>query len=390
MLFDVIEKDGRAYLFLYQVVKAVGLRSRNAKVERHLTRRPKYHLHKGKHVRIILPEEVKNLAEDEEFMRVCPGLMEICRELKKRDEDCQARWKKATQVLWESGIFRDFPAPEPEPEEEPEQFDSDGQTFAFRGHNIRTLLRNGEPWFVAKDVCEVLELGNVTRALDGLEEDEKMTLTNSKSHSGQRGGAQFLNIVNESGLYALIFKSRKPEAKAFRRWVTSEVLPTLRRTGRYETKAPAPEPIPEPTREPAAPEPKKKTWGKRNMSAADLVAEFETWKSFALSCGKSEQEALLSADGVLERDYGISLLSVAGIGMQDRMQESEKTQEENHENRNSNTGESGARCSSRNVSGGTGKGCCKCLGPEYQGGCAAGNHTQTEGQTSYGQGNMHD
>lgn len=105
--------------------------------------------------------------------------------------------------------------------------------FAFRGQNVRTVIKDGEPWFVAKDVCEVLELTNPTEVVRGLDEDEKMTLNNLEGHSGQRGGAQFLNVVNESGLYALIFKSRKPEAKAFRKWVTSEVLPTLRRSGGY-------------------------------------------------------------------------------------------------------------------------------------------------------------
>ena len=105
--------------------------------------------------------------------------------------------------------------------------------FSFRGNNIRAIMLQGEPWFVAKDVCEVLGIGNPSDVVRGLDEDEKMTLDNIEGHSGQRGGAQFLNVVSESGLYALIFKSRKPEAKTFRKWVTSEVLPTLRKTGRY-------------------------------------------------------------------------------------------------------------------------------------------------------------
>lgn len=105
--------------------------------------------------------------------------------------------------------------------------------FSFRGNNIRAIMLHGEPWFVAKDVCDVLEIGNARDAVSTLEEDEKMTVGNPDGHSGQRGGAQFLNVVSESGLYALIFKSRKPEAKTFRKWVTSEVLPTLRKTGRY-------------------------------------------------------------------------------------------------------------------------------------------------------------
>lgn len=100
---------------------------------------------------------------------------------------------------------------------------------------IRTTTVDGEPWFVAVDVCRALELSNVTRAIERLDEDEKMTLTSSEGHSGQRGGAQSMNIVNEPGLYTLVLGSRKPEAKAFKRWITHEVLPSIRKTGAYST-----------------------------------------------------------------------------------------------------------------------------------------------------------
>ena len=93
---------------------------------------------------------------------------------------------------------------------------------------------DGAPWWVAKDVCDVLELADVRSALRGLDDDEKMPLQNSRSHSGQRGGAQFYNVINESGLYMLITRSNKHEAKRFRKLVTSEVLPIIRKTGRYE------------------------------------------------------------------------------------------------------------------------------------------------------------
>ncbi len=86
--------------------------------------------------------------------------------------------------------------------------------FAFRGQNVRTVIKDGEPWFVAKDVCEVLELTNSREAVSGLEEDELMSVV--LTSGGQR---REMNAVSESGLYALIFKSRKPEAKAFRRWM---------------------------------------------------------------------------------------------------------------------------------------------------------------------------
>lgn len=77
----------------------------------------------------------------------------------------------------------------------------------------------------------MLELKNVSQALSNLDDDEKMTITHPDSHSGKRGGAQKLTIINEPGLYSLILRSRRPEAKAFKRWITHEVIPTIRKTG---------------------------------------------------------------------------------------------------------------------------------------------------------------
>ncbi|MEW6257437.1 MAG: Bro-N domain-containing protein [Pseudomonadota bacterium] len=105
--------------------------------------------------------------------------------------------------------------------------------FQFEGAEVRLIDRNGEPWFVLADVCRVLEIGNPSDAASRLDEDEKMTLDNTEGHAGQRGGAQSYTIINESGLYSLVLTSRKPAAKRFKKWVTAEVLPTLRRTGVY-------------------------------------------------------------------------------------------------------------------------------------------------------------
>ena len=101
--------------------------------------------------------------------------------------------------------------------------------------SVRTTFKEetGEVWFVLSDVCRILGLSNPSKTADGVDEEDKMTLTNSYSHSGERGGAQKLIIINESGLYGVIFKSRKPEAKVFKRWVTSEVLPSIRKNGSY-------------------------------------------------------------------------------------------------------------------------------------------------------------
>lgn len=101
--------------------------------------------------------------------------------------------------------------------------------FDYEGEEIRTLLKDGEPWFVAKDVCAVLGIQNVTQAVQRLEDDE-----HSMFDIGCSGGPE-RNMVNESGLYALILRSDKPEAKKFRKWVTQEVLPTIRKHGAYMT-----------------------------------------------------------------------------------------------------------------------------------------------------------
>lgn len=94
--------------------------------------------------------------------------------------------------------------------------------------SVRNVVLKGEPWFVAKDVCDVLGLKNSRDTMSGLDEDEK-----GVAISDTPGGKQSLAIVNESGLYSLIMKSRKPEAKAFKKWVTSEVLPSIRKYGYY-------------------------------------------------------------------------------------------------------------------------------------------------------------
>lgn len=99
--------------------------------------------------------------------------------------------------------------------------------------SIRTLTIDGEPWFVAADVCRALDIANPRDAVKRLEDDERMTVDLTDCHSKQRGGAQKLNAINEPGLYSLVLASRKPEAKAFKRWITHEVIPAIRKTGAY-------------------------------------------------------------------------------------------------------------------------------------------------------------
>jgi prophage antirepressor-like protein len=105
--------------------------------------------------------------------------------------------------------------------------------FTFEdGRGVRVLDRDGNPWWVANDVCDILGLENTTEALRNLDDDERGSLRVTEGTS-PFGGNPNVNIINESGLYNLIFRSNKPEAKRFRKWVTSEVLPAIRKQGFY-------------------------------------------------------------------------------------------------------------------------------------------------------------
>lgn len=95
---------------------------------------------------------------------------------------------------------------------------------------VRTVMINGEPWFVGKDVAEILGYSNSRKALSDHVDDEDKGVTKCDT----LGGKQDLTMINESGLYSLILSSKMPNAKKFKRWVTSEVLPALRKTGTYE------------------------------------------------------------------------------------------------------------------------------------------------------------
>lgn len=105
------------------------------------------------------------------------------------------------------------------------------EIFNFQGQQVRTVTINGEPYFVGKDVAEVLGYQRADNAIrNHVDDDDK--LTHQFSASGQKRN---MTIINESGLYALILGSKLPQAKEFKRWVTSEVLPTIRKHGAYLT-----------------------------------------------------------------------------------------------------------------------------------------------------------
>ena len=103
--------------------------------------------------------------------------------------------------------------------------------FNYNSVEVRTIQNDGETWFVLRDVCNVLGLGTPARVAERLDTDEV-----SQTHiTDSMGRQQEMTIINESGLYNVILRSDKPEAKPFRKWVTSEVLPTIRRHGMYAT-----------------------------------------------------------------------------------------------------------------------------------------------------------
>ena len=177
--------------------------------------------------------------------------------------------------------------------------------FNFNQKQVRTVLKEGEPWFVAKDVCDILELENVGQALSVLDNDEKSSInpniisndvgkssSNELDFSEMQHGGRPLSIISESGLYALIFKSRKPQAQAFRKWVTSEVLPEIRKTGRYEIPV-----------QPAV----------QLVGNESNLREFKVWKEFAELCGLEGNAALISADNTMRRERNISMLKIAQI-----------------------------------------------------------------------------
>ncbi|MDH2997199.1 hypothetical protein A1D22_05875 [Pasteurellaceae bacterium LFhippo2] len=117
-------------------------------------------------------------------------------------------------------------------------------TFTFENHSIRTIAINNEPWFIAKDICSSLNISNVTDALIKLDDDEKTILDNTLGLTESIGKqVQEVNLVSESGMYTLILRCRDAVKKGstphrFRKWVTAEVLPQIRKTGQYSVEQP--------------------------------------------------------------------------------------------------------------------------------------------------------
>ncbi len=159
---------------------------------------------------------------------------------------------------------------------------------------IRTMKDSEDKvWFCAKDICDILEIKNVTQALESLDEDE-LSMFNIGNLS-PKGGNPNINFVNESGLYALIFKSKKPEARKFRKWVTNEVLPAIKKTGSYSFV----------TEESEYEQPTVASISRGKVRAAKMILE-----AAGLTTG---QELSMKLDKVYKHYTGDSILEITGL-----------------------------------------------------------------------------
>ena len=175
------------------------------------------------------------------------------------------------------------------------------QVFSNQDFSVRTYTdENGDVWFVAKDVCDVLGIANARDAVSELDDDEKNTVAIT---DGNRGNP-WTNVINEPGLYKLTFKSRKPEAKKFTRWVTHEVLPQLRKTGSYS--------LPQKDNVPAVQQDNPRKPSLPATSAATKAAM--KLVPMVHKCKKKEDfDAVLELDKFFELTFGQSALDIMGL-----------------------------------------------------------------------------
>ena len=191
------------------------------------------------------------------------------------------------------------------------------QVFNYEDFTVRTYTDdNGEPWLVAKDVCDVLGLSNPTEALRSLDDDEKMTLRDSEGHSGQRGGAQFLNVINEAGLYKLTFRSKKPSAKEFTRKVTHEILPSIHKYGYYSIAGEI--------------KPVVKSRDKKQLpqTSAPIKAADKIYTKAFKAKSEKDFQAVLALDQAFIDTFGKSALEIAGLRIERTLVEVPTTFEE--------------------------------------------------------------
>ena len=171
---------------------------------------------------------------------------------------------------------------------------------------LRTVVRGGEPWFVTVDVCKALDIGNSRMAADRLDSDEKMTVSLTDTHSRQRGGAQSLSLVSESGLYSLVLGSHKPQAKPFKRWVTHDVIPSIRKHGAYMTPETIEKALLNPDTIIQLATTLKSEQEKRRAAEAQIEAD-KPKVQFADSVGSSKQAILIREMAKLLKQNGVDM-----------------------------------------------------------------------------------
>ena len=165
--------------------------------------------------------------------------------------------------------------------------------------SVRTVLLNGEAWFCIKDVCDILEIKNPSDIPKRLEEDEV-----HRFNLGSRSG--ITNFTSESGLYALILRSKKPCAKPFRKWITSEVIPSIRKTGSYSLEYRTPKSYIEALEFLLASEKEKERLAIENKQKDQLIAEYEpkaTYCDLVLASPNAVPITLIA------KDYGMSAIA---------------------------------------------------------------------------------
>lgn len=166
--------------------------------------------------------------------------------------------------------------------------------FNYNSNQIRIIVKDGEPWFVAKDVCDILEISNGRDAVSRLDEDEKNTVVITDGTPGNPN----MTIISESGVYALVFTSRKEEAKNFKRWVRKEVIPSIRKHGAYMT----PETI------------EKVLLNPDTIIQLATALKEERQRRLALEPKAQSYDILMDASGCLTMNEVAKLLDIKGIG----------------------------------------------------------------------------
>ena len=184
-------------------------------------------------------------------------------------------------------------------------------SFNYEGKQVRSVKIDGDIWLVAKDVCEVLEIADHRSAVQALDDDEKRGW---EIATPSNGGYSTVNVINEAGLYKLTFRSRKPKAKEFTRWVTHEVLPEIMHTGKYVHPAlmeDKPAPIPRDI---------KVYLSKANFSAQERIIDRAVEAYYLVKNNDpnadKECQKVLALDLAFRKRTGYSALEAAGINIE--------------------------------------------------------------------------